>query len=132
MKGDFYPKLALDGIRKNRRYYLPYLLTCAGMAAMHYIIAFLTESEVIRQMRGGASMQMILGLGVVVIEFFSTLFLLYTNSFLIRRRKKELGLYNILGMGKKNIGKILAWETLFAALISLGAGWIVKKLDKIG
>ena len=62
--------------------------------------------------------------GVIVVAIFSVIFLYYTNSFLIKRRKKELGLYNILGMEKRHIAKVMLWETLFSALIAIGGGLI--------
>lgn len=136
MKFGFYPKLALDGIRKNKRMYPPYILTCAGMVMMTYVINYLKTAEAIRILRGGEYIQVIMGLGVFVLTFFSLLFLFYTNAFLIRRRKKEFGLYNILGMGKKNIGWILLWETVFVALFSLIPGLIggvaISKLAELG
>ncbi|MBO4676455.1 MAG: ABC transporter permease [Oscillospiraceae bacterium] len=122
MKKGFYLRLALDGMRKNRRLYLPYLLTCAGMVMMFYILYSLAYSPAVRNMRGGSTMAMILILGTVVMAIFALLFLLYTNSFLARRRNREFGLYNILGMNKGNLGRILLWETLLSALVSLLAG----------
>lgn len=122
MKIGFYPKLALTGIKKNKRLYIPYIITCIGMIMMYYIIYFLSTTPVVKHMRGGDTMQMILNLGKWVIAIFSVEFLFYTNSFLVRRRKKEFGLYNILGMNKKNIGHILLWETLIIAATSLFCG----------
>ena len=122
MRHTLYPKLAWTGIRKNSRLYLPYILTCIGMVIMFYIVSFLSTNDYIRSQKGGDEMQMVLGLGCGVIGFFSALFLFYTNSFLMRRRKKEFGLYNILGMGKWNIARVLLWETIMIAGISLLAG----------
>ena len=118
----FYFKLALDGMRKNRRLYLPYLLTCAGMVMMFYILYSLAYSPIMESMRGGGTMAMILMLGTVVISLFALLFMLYTNAFLARRRNKEFGLYNILGMNKRNLSRILLWETLLCACFALVAG----------
>lgn len=117
-----FPKLAVQGIRKNGRIYLPYILTCVGMVMMYYIVSYLTYSKSVYQMNGGRAIQMILSYGTGVIAVFAVVFLFYTNSFIIRRRKKEFGLYNILGMGKKNIAVILIWETLIIFLISVAAG----------
>ena len=122
MKSGFYPKLAWDGIRKNKRLYLPYILTCIGMVMMHYIIIFLVDCPTVKAMAGGETIASMLGLGCWVIGFFALLFLFYSNSFLIRRRKKEFGLYNILGMGKWNISRILFWESLIIAALALGVG----------
>lgn len=122
MKTGFYPKLAFDGIRKNKKMYLPYILTSIGMVMMYYIIIFLQFSQSIKDAVQSSTVSQILGLGSWVIAIFSCIFLFYTNSFLIKRRKKEFGLYNILGMDKHNLGIILFWETLIIAVISLAVG----------
>ncbi|HIW74475.1 MAG TPA: ABC transporter permease [Firmicutes bacterium] len=122
MKHGFYPRLALTGITKNRRIYLPYLLTCAGMVMMFYIVCFLSVNPTVRSIPGGDAMQTMLSLGCVVLGVFSLIFLFYTNSFLMRRRKKEFGLYNILGMGKRNLALALLWECLLTAAISFAGG----------
>lgn len=122
MKKGFYPKLAFDGIRKNKKMYLPYILTSIGMVMMYYIIIFLQFSQSIKDAVQSSTVTQILGLGSWVIAIFSCIFLFYTNSFLIKRRKKEFGLYNILGMDKHNLGIILFWETLIIAAISLVVG----------
>lgn len=132
----FYPRLAFDGMRKNSRLYLPYILTCIGIVTVEYILSFLSKSDAIYALRGGEIILTILSLGTLVLGVFSCLFLFYTNSFLTRRRKKEFGLYNMLGMGKKNIALILFWETLLTALISiiagLGFGILLSKLSELG
>lgn len=122
MKIGFYEKLAYTGIKKNKKLYTPYILTCIGMVMMTYIISFLTYSETIKSMRGGSEIQGFLGMGFGVMSVFSLIFLFYTNSFLLRRRKKEFGLYNILGMGKRNLAVVLMWESLFIAGISIVCG----------
>lgn len=136
MKKGFYPKLAADGIRKNKRLYLPFILTCIGMVAMEYIITFLGLSKAILQLPGGETIRVMMRLGSLVIAIFAVIFLFYTNSFLLRRRKKEFGLFNILGMGKKNIAVILLWECLIILGISLVCGLFfgiaLSKLAEIG
>ena len=112
MRGGFYIKLAATGIGKNRKLYFPYILTCICMVMMFYIVVFLAKSSEIRNLPGGDSLQTMLGLGVFVIAIFALIFLYYTNSFLIRRRQKEFGLYHILGMGKRSLVKILIWENI--------------------
>lgn len=122
MKSVFYPRLAWMGIWKNKRLYIPYILAGMGMVMMFYIVAFLNTSEVLLSIPGGNVLQEMMGLGLAVITVFSLLFLFYTNSFLNRRRKKEFGLYNILGMGKWNLARILICESLMSAGLSLGGG----------
>ncbi len=136
MKFGFYSKLALDGIRKNKRMYVPYLLTCIGMVVMYYILLFLQTSEVIGAIGGGDTLQYMLAYGIWVLAAFSCIFLFYTNSFLMRRRKKEFGLYNILGMGKRHIAILICWETVLlfviAMVFGLLGGIVLSKLAELG
>lgn len=122
MKKGIYSRLAFTGIKKNKKLYIPYILTCIGMVMMFYIITFLSSSDMMMNYPGGETMRGILGFGVYVIGFFAVIFLFYTNSFLVRRRKKEFGLYNILGMGKRNIARVMLWETLFIGAFSIAVG----------
>ncbi len=124
MKTGFYPKLAWTGIYKNRQVYFPYILTCIGMIIMCYVMSYLSVLEDLKAMPGGSTMASILSLGKGVLAIFSVIFLFYTNSFLIRRRKKEFGLYNILGMGKSNLVRIQIWESLITAVLSMGLGLV--------
>ena len=124
MKRGFYIRLAAEGISKNRKLYFPYILTCICMVMMFYIVAYLAMSADLSAVFGGDMLRSMLGFGVFVIAVFSLIFLYYTNSFLIRRRQKEFGLYNILGMGKRNLVKILLWENALTALLSIGAGLV--------
>ena len=136
MKMSFFPRLAWTGIRKNRALYVPYFLTCVGMVMMYYIMESLSQSPLLEEMRGGTSMGTTLSLGRFVIAAFALIFLFYTNSFLIRRRYKEFGLYNVLGMDKRSIGVVLAWESLMvdaaAVLCGVGLGIALSKLAELG
>lgn len=133
MRGTFYFKLAATGISKNRKMYFPYLLTCICMVMMYYIVAFLCRSSTLQNMRGGDAVQQMLSLGVGVIGVFSVIFLYYTNSFLIRRRQREFGLYYVLGMGKRNLVKIMICETLLTAVVSIAGGLVLGILfSKLG
>ncbi|MEG0962715.1 MAG: ABC transporter permease [Lachnospiraceae bacterium] len=111
----FYGKLAVENLRKNKSLYLPYLITAMGMSAVFYIMLAITMDEGIQKMPGADELQLILGLGSWVVGIFFVIFLLYTNSFLMKRRKKEFGLFNILGMEKRHIGKMMFWETSLIA-----------------
>lgn len=124
MSRSIYVKLAWTGIRKNKRLYLPYILTCVGMVMMYYIVCFLSVSPILATIPGGDVVLWMLQLGTWVVGFFALIFLFYTNSFLMRRRKKEFGLYNILGMGKRNLARILIWENLIIAFIAVAGGLI--------
>lgn len=122
MKKNIYPKLAITGMIKNSRTYVPYLMTCICMVFVNYLFRFLQMNKRVTRLRGGATLQSMLLFGSEIFCIFALIFLFYTNSFLIRRRKREFGLYNILGMGKWNIVRILIWESIFMLLISLGGG----------
>ena len=122
MKRGLYIKLAVQSIRKNKRLYIPYILTCIYMIMIFYITSFLVNSGILSEIRGGFTMRESLVLGRFIIAIFSLIFLFYANSFLIKRRKKEFGLYNILGMGKRNIAKVLLNESIIIAVISLIGG----------
>lgn len=136
MRLGFYPTLAVQSIRKNKRLYLPYLLTCAGMVMMFYIIHYLAAMPLLMTMAGGRTTGQMLGLGTWIVALFAVIFLFYTNSFLMRRRQKEFGLYNILGMGKGNLSLLLLWENVFLFIASLGAGLLggiaLSKLAELG
>lgn len=118
----FYPKLAGTNLVRNRSTYLPYSLACICCMSMFYILHAISVNLGINEMSGSEAIKMILSLGTVVVGIFSVIFLFYTNSFLMKRRKKEIGLYNILGMEKKHIAKMLIFETLLVSLVCLIAG----------
>lgn len=115
-------KLATSNIKKNSKTYLPYILTSIGIIAMFYNMVSLAVNSSLKLMAGGGSMQEMLKFGTWIIGIFSLIFLFYINSFLMKRRKKEFGLYNILGMEKKHIAKIAAFETLYISIISIASG----------
>ncbi len=133
---NYYPKLAFESIRKNKQLYIPYLITCILMVSIYYILSSLIESPAIKSIYGADIIITILSLGLWVIIFLAVLILFYSNSFLIRRRKKEFGLYSILGLSQLNIVYIQFFESLFIALTSLivgiGLGILFSKLFEIG
>ena len=122
MKSGLYLKLSVNGIKKNKKLYLPYLITCICMVMMFYLIDYLAVSPQFAKIKGGDTMQMILGFGSGVISIFSLILLYYTNSFLIRRRQREFGLYHILGMGKIDLVKIMVLENLIISVLTIAGG----------
>ena len=136
MKTGFYPKMAVSGMRKNGRLYVPFLITGVLMAAMFYIIHFLGYSGVMDGMAGGRTAVDMMVIGTNLMAVFAAIFLFYTQSTLIRGRKKEFGLYSILGMNKSNIGRILFWETVILWAITVTAGLVagigLSKLAELG
>lgn len=122
MSKSFYAKLAAINVKKNAKTYIPFILSCIGTVMLYYIMCSLSLNEGLNAMSGGNEMKTILSFGSYVIAIFSVIFLFYTNSFLLKRRKKEFGLFNILGMEKKHIMRIVFFETLYVAIISLAVG----------
>ena len=123
-----YTKLAITNIKNNRQFYFPYLLTGIITVAMFYIMCALESNPGIQSMPGAKDLGLILRLGIGVIGIFAVIFLFYTNSFIIKCRKKELGIYNILGMEKRHIAKILSKEAFFTAIIAIGGGLVTGVL----
>lgn len=135
MKGGLFAQLALTNIRKNRKIYAPYIFACVGTVMMFYIIASLSYDPDVLNFYCGNSVSVILNLGSVVIGLFAVIFLFYTSSFLMKRRKTELGLYNVLGLGKRHIAGVLAWETLIvwaeSTVLGLVSGIVFGKLAQV-
>lgn len=124
MKKGFYPKLAWDAINKNKQIYFPYIFTSSVMVMMFYILMSLLESPDLQEINGGSFLLDVLPFGCGVIGIFSLIFMFYTNSFLIKQRYREFGLYNILGMNKRNISFLMLWESLYTAGISITLGLV--------
>ncbi len=123
MRRFFYFRLALQNIRNNKKTYIPYILTVIGTVLMYYSFQCMADNPGIQDLRGGTVVAMIMGLGTFVIALFAVIFLFYTNSFLIKQRKKEFALFNILGMEKRHLGRILLWETLIVAAVGIAVGF---------
>lgn len=131
-KSGFFPRLALVNLVRNGRFYGPYLLSCGMTAAMYYILSYLTRSDIVASVRGAGYLQSLMYLGALVVALFAAVLLLYANSFVMKRRRRELGLYNILGLEKRHIAHLMVWETVYCAaaaiLGGLAAGVLLSKL----
>lgn len=129
----FYLRLGISNLGKNRKIYLPYILSCTLMVLLHFVLCSMAFTTAWDGMSGGDLLRTILFLGIYVVEIFALILLFYTNSFLMKRRKREFGLYNVLGMEKRHIGRVLFWETLFAFGISILSGLLLGVLfSKLG
>ena len=135
MHKGFYYKLAFTNLGKNRKFYLPYMLSCILMVMLHFILCSLSYTDTWQTIPESAIVYTILNLGCYVVEIFALILLFYTNGFLMKRRKREFGLYNVLGMEKRHIGRVLFWETFFAfsasILVGLGLGILLSKLAEL-
>ena len=130
MRNSFYFRLALTNIKKHARSYVPYIITCVITIAMFYIIKSLAFN--LDKNLSSISAATSMSLGSIVVAIFAIIFLFYTNSFLLKKRKKEFGLYNILGMEKKHMSALIATESLIVSVISLVLGLIIGiALDKL-
>lgn len=123
MRKGIFSKLAVQNIRNNKSTYIPYMITCIFCIAMIYMMEFLRDCPTLDQaVRHAAEVRMILSTGEVVVVIFCVIFLIYSNSFLMKRRQKEIGLYNILGLERNHIGIVLLLETIFTTILSLTGG----------
>ena len=129
----FYSKFALNNLVKNKRFIIPYVLSTIFTIMSFYILSSLAFGDNLNKLPNGINAtKQVLSLGIIVIAIFSTIFLFYTYSFLVKRRVKEFGLYAVLGMTKKQIAKILVLETIFIAVttlvVGIGLGILFDKL----
>ncbi len=135
MTRGFYTRLAWTGIQKNRQLYYPYFLSGIVMVMVFYIFHFLATSEVVHTLPGKAVLPYLFYIGEGAVGLFSIPFLFYTNASLIRKRKRELGLYNILGMNKRNIASVLFRETVISygivVVIGIFAGFLFSKIAEL-
>lgn len=122
MRNGLFARLAAVNIKKNKSTYIPYMLTCMVSIAMFYMMLFINQNKGMNSISHSADVKMIITMGIVVIGIFSFIFLMYSNSFLMKRRQKELGLYNILGMEKNHISRMMFLETVISSAISFVGG----------
>lgn len=127
-----YLGMAFRNIIKNRRIYLPYMIACTFTTAIYYIICSLGDNSSLTELWGGNIIRTYMGVGQLIVSIFAVIFLFYVNSFLLKRRQSEFGLYNILGMEKRHIAKIIAFETLYTYMAVAVCGTVFGiLLDKL-
>ncbi len=132
MRRGFFARLAAGNIKKNGNTYFPYILTCVVTVMLYYIVKSLSLNPGLEKMAGDQTLISLMEMGEKIIGLFALIFLFYTNSFLLKRRKKEFGVFHILGLGKRHLAKTLAWESLYAFLISMAGGLLFgMALDKL-
>lgn len=128
----FYSRLAWNNIKKNSRLYIPNILSGMGLTAVFYIILTLSRDNRLQEVRGGSYLSVIMPFGVIILALLSFILIFYTNSFLMKQRNREFGLYTVLGMEKRHVGHIMFWEiaicTLFILTGGLTAGIVLYKL----
>ncbi len=124
MSKGLYMRLAAGNLKKNGQLYGPYLIACTVTVMMMCIMILLQGDRGLKTLESGQSVAAALKFGCIVIAIFSLIILVYINSLLMKQRKKEFGLYNVLGMEKRHISKVLFWESTYTAVISIGAGLV--------
>lgn len=123
MHKEIFSRLAKQNIRNNKSTYIPYIITCIFCIAMIYMMEFLRDCPTLDQaVRQADEVRMIVFTGEIVVEIFCIIFLIYSNSFLMKRRQKEIGLYNILGLERNHIGIVMFLETIITSIGSLAGG----------
>lgn len=123
MHKGIFSRLAKQNIRNNKTTYIPYMITCIFCIAMIYMMEFLRDCPTLDQaVRQADEVRMIVFTGEIVVEIFCIIFLIYSNSFLMKRRQKEIGLYNILGLERNHIGIVMFLETIITSIGSLAGG----------
>ena len=122
MNKSLFRKLAFNSIKNNKTTFIPYALACTTMIALFFMMASIKDQVANASFYGASSMKAILSMGVIIIGIFSVFVIFYTNSFLLKRRTKELGLYNVLGLEKKHISRVLLWETTMVGFASIVMG----------
>ncbi|MGI6256783.1 MAG: ABC transporter permease [Anaerovoracaceae bacterium] len=125
MRRGFTIKLALTNIKKNRKFYLPYILASVGIISIFYIMLYLATNSGLKNLPQSGFVGIFLVLGSIIVGIFSLIFLFYINSFLMKRRNKEIGMYNILGMEKRHIARLLLVESLMTTAISVAGGLLL-------
>ena len=122
MRSIFTIKLAISNLGKNRKFYLPYILASIIMISIFYIMGFLSGNEGLSKFQGAESVQLLLWLGTVIVGIFSLVFIFYINNFLMKQRSKEFGLYNMLGMEKRHLARVLFAESMITSFVSIVSG----------
>ncbi len=126
MRKSFFTKMAWRNIQSNRKLYIPYSISAVLSVALFQMMASLMTNDFVKQR--SATLPMLFGMGTFVIGVFSVIFIFYINSFLMKRRKKEIGLYSVLGLEKRHVAQILVIENLIVSGLSIVTGILVGVL----
>lgn len=125
MGNTFYLKLALTNLKKNRNAYIPYILAGIGMVFTYVLFLLISRGKGITNIAGADTLQVMFQMGSVIISIFSVIFIFYANSFLMKRRKKEIALYGILGLERRHVAIVMFFESIIAGLASILGGIVL-------
>lgn len=124
MGNHFFFRLALTNIKRDKRMYLPFAVASTAFVSIYFMVVTIMYSKGIADVPAGRNLQDMFAIGMVIMNIITVIFMLYINSFLIKRRKKEFGLYGILGLEKRHVGRVILWENFILSISSLAAGII--------
>lgn len=122
MKLGLFLRLAWQNIKKNHQLYIPHILAGTGLTAIFYVMKTLASDERLEKIKGGYAIPSIMMIGIWVVIILSVILVFFTNSFLMKQRTREYGMYNVLGMEKRHVGRIMFLENLISTAISIAAG----------
>lgn len=122
MAKSFYLRMAAANLKRDRKMYVPYAVSYVIFAAIYFMVITLMTTDGLKNVPAGGSLQAMFTFGMIIMSFMTVIFMLYINSFLMKRRKKEFGLYGILGLEKRHVGRIIFYENFILSLTSLGVG----------
>ena len=122
MKLGLFFRLAWSNIKKNHQLYVPHILAGTGLTGVFYVMLTLANDERIERIKGGYAIPSIMAIGCTVVAILSVILVFFTNSFLMKQRTREYGMYNVLGMEKRHVGRIMFLENLISTVISLVSG----------
>jgi putative ABC transport system permease protein len=122
---NFYIKLALTNLFRDKKMYIPYVIANTTIVSVYFMVVTIIYSKGLADVPSGDSLQMMFRVGMVVMSIFTVIFMLYINSFLIKRRKKEFGLYGILGLEKRHVARVIIWENLILNVFSILLGMVI-------
>lgn len=118
----FFFRMSLTNIKRDKRMYMPFALAYTAFVSIYFMVVTIMHSKGIADVPSGRNLQDLFAIGMVVMNIITVIFMLYINSFLIKRRKKEFGLYSILGLEKRHVGRVILWENFIISVSSIGAG----------
>ena len=120
-----YRNLAGNALSKNKIIYVPYIISSMVMIAITFILSAISQDKQLRQVEGGVTLQIIMSVGIPIMLIIAFFFLMGVSRFVIKQRKKELGVYCILGMQKKHIIRLQFLENLYVYLLSIVSGTVI-------
>ena len=129
---NFFLKLAMTNLKRDKKMYLPFLVAYSAIVSIYFMVILIMTTDGLKNVPGGSILQLMFAIGMVIMTILTIVFMIYINSFLIKRRKKEFGLYGVLGLEKRHVARVIVWENLiingFALILGILSGCVFSKL----